>query len=159
MGHPSQLVNPVTLTLISAVPMVRGLGYIIVDLFPSWPISVESVGPSIPYLPLWLVGVMWMFLGLSMFASLWMWRLFKLSTALCVGMYITWSILYVMDLFLSPDVVSITSLASYIAMVPTIITLVGIEIDRESVRDLEVSVTDPASGAESVRGVAWNQQP
>jgi len=78
-----------------------------------------------------------------MFSTLWFWRGFKLSTAMAVGAYVTWSILYVVDLFLSPDVVSITSLAGYVAMVPAIITLVGIEIDRDSQRVMDPDVHTP----------------
>lgn len=135
------------------VPMVRGFGYIVDDLRPDWPVAVMDVGPSIPYLPLWAVGLAWAVLGVFMLSTLWFWRGFKLATALAVGAYVTWSILYVVDLFLSPDVVSITSLAGYMAMVPAIITLVGIEIDRDSERVMDPTVptqdtiSNPAVGS------------
>ena len=144
MGRPSQLTNPITLFAVSLVPVVRGTGYLIADLKPSWPISMVDVGPAIPYLPLWLVGAAWVVLGVYMVSSLWVWRWFRTAAAMAVGAYVTWAILYVVDLLLSPDVVSVTSLAGYIAMVPTIITLVGIEMDRHSVRNMNPAAQDQA---------------
>lgn len=142
MGRPSQLTNPVTLFAMSMVPMVRGAGYVITDLFPSWPIAVADTGPAIPYLPLWLVGVAWLGMGLFLVISLWVWQWLRAAAALAVGGYLTWALLYMLDLFLGPDVVSITSLAGYLATVPVIITLVGIELDRDSVRHMDPAVQD-----------------
>lgn len=144
MGRPSQLDNPIALSAMSVVPIVRGTGYLIADLKPSWTISMANVGPDIPYLPLWLVGSAWVALGVFLVSTLWVWRWFRTAAALAVGAYITWAIIYVVDLFLSPDIVSITSLAGYIAMVPIIITLVGFEMDRYSVRDMDPAAQDRA---------------
>lgn len=142
MGKPSQLTNPVALLAVSLVPVVRGACYLIADLLPDWSISRTDVGPSLPYLPLWAVGIAWLALGLFMVSTLWVWRWFRASAALAVGGYLTWAVLYGVDLVVAPDVMSITSLAGYLAMVPTIITLVGIELDRDSVRYMDPAVHD-----------------
>lgn len=137
MGRPWHLVNPVALSAVALVPVVRGAGYLIADLAPRWGIAAE-VGPTIPALPLWVVGLVWIFLGVFMVSALWKWAWFKTASALAVGAYITWAILYAADLFLSPDIISITALASFVSMVPVIITLTGVELDRDWLREKDV---------------------
>ena len=141
MGRPSQLANPVTIAAMGAVPVVRGLGYIIADLMPNRPFTGGDVGPYITFFPLWTMGVMWICIGLAMWASMWVWSWFKRTAALAVGAYITWSILYVMDLLVSPTIMTMTSLAGYLCSIAVIITLVGIELDRDYYR--EANKTDP----------------
>ena len=141
MGRPSQLDNPITIAAVGAVSVVRGLGYIVADVFPNRPFTGGDVGPYITVFPLWTMGVMWLCIGLAMWASMWVWSWFKGAAALAVGGYATWSILYVMELLVSPTVMTMSSLAVYLCSIVVIITLVGIELDRDYYR--EANKKDP----------------
>lgn len=82
-------------------------------------------------------GVVWVFLGVFLHVAMFRWRWFRTSVALLTGAYITWAILFFSDIFISPDLVSIIRLASYLALVPVTITLGSIELDRDTTREAD----------------------
>lgn len=127
MSRPQDLHNPIALSSIGGVAVVRGCVYIAHHFpLPDW-LGAE-VGPGIPFLPLWVVGLMWVVTGLFLFASLWVWRWFRSAIALITGMYTAWAIIHVTDLFISPDLASIVSLSIYASLIPVTITLGQMEI-------------------------------
>ena len=142
MGRTPSLANPIAMTAVGVVPIVRGVGYVIVECFPDWSISVGGVGPSLPFFPLTLMGIAWITLGVLWFIAMWKCALIKLVAALTMGGYATWTIIYAVDLMVAPDIISLTSLAGYIAMIPLIATLAEAEMDQQARRSLGLDTDD-----------------
>lgn len=122
--------NPIALISVGTVGVVRG-GVYLASHFPNPEWLGAEVGPSIPLFPLWTAGAAWLFAGLFLLVALVIPAWFKSAIALMVGLYVTWSIIYLTDLFLTPDLSSMVSLAIYLALVPVVLTLGQVEIDKD----------------------------
>ena len=59
---PLRLHNPIALAAVGGVGIVRGVAYIVSEYpLPEW--LGDDVGPGVPLIPLWLVGVVWLIAG------------------------------------------------------------------------------------------------
>lgn len=142
MGRPRCMANPVAMATVGAVPIVRGLGYIIAECFPHWSISTDGVGPSFPFFSLTLMGLAWIALGVAWIVAMWNWPMLKIVAALAMGAYATWTVIYAVDLMVAPDIISLTGLAGYVAMIPIIATLAEAEMDNQARRILGLETHD-----------------
>lgn len=134
MGDPRKLRNPISLASLGGLAIVRGAAYLVAEAAPH-PWVPSDLGPALPLVPMWVPGVVWVALGVFLHLALFRWRWFRPAIALLTGAYITWAILFFSDIFITPDLVSIIRLASYIALVPVTITLGSIELDNNAARE------------------------
>lgn len=124
MGAPWRLLNPVSVGSLAGVSLVRGGVY----LASQWvDMSGADVGPVFPYFPVPAWGVGWVLTGLFLLASMWRWKWFRWAISLQAAVYFTWTLLSILDLMLTPDWVSLMSIAVYGALVPITLTLARIE--------------------------------
>lgn len=119
--------NPVSLSGVGGLAVVRGLAFIAVGT-DVMPLNGYDNAPSLPGLGVAMVGALWVAVGVFLWAGMVARRLFTASVALMVGMYATWVVLHAVDLFVTPDWGSIIDLAVYALMVPVTITLAAIEV-------------------------------
>lgn len=136
MGDPRRLANPIALSSLGGLAIVRGAAYLVAEA-EAQPWVPADLGPALPLVPMWVPGVAWVFLGVFLHVAMFRWRWFRTAVALLTGAYITWSILFFSDIFISPDLVSIIRLSSYVALVPVTITLGSIELDRDTTREVD----------------------
>lgn len=98
MGRPRNLNNPVALLALAGVSVARGVsyigGYMFAELVPP---ALRYVGPSIPAVPVVIVGLVWVGIGLFLVASMFKWAWFRTAAAITGGAYITWAIVYLGD--------------------------------------------------------------
>lgn len=124
MGSPRRMVNPISIASLGLVSAIRGGVYIAT----AWvTLSGADVGPVFPFFPTPAMGVVWLLTGLFVLASMWRWKWFRLAMSLQAAMYFTWALTSIMDLMVTPDWVSIISMAVYGALVPISVTLARIE--------------------------------
>lgn len=123
----STLHNPVSLSGIGGLAVVRGIAFIATGT-EVLPLNGYNNAPSLPGLGVVAVGALWVAAGVFLWGGMVWRRVFTLSVALMVGMYATWVVLHAVDLFTSPDWDSILGLAVYTLMVPVTITLAAIEV-------------------------------
>lgn len=136
MGDPRRLANPIALSSLGGLAIVRGATYLAAEI-EDYPWVPADLGPALPLVPVWVPGVAWVFVGVFLHVAMFRWRWFRTAVALLTGAYITWAILFFSDIFISPDLVSIVLLATYVALVPVTITLGSIELDRDTTREAE----------------------
>lgn len=131
MADPRNLCNPLSLGAVAGLAIVRGATYLAQDWgLVDW--SSAPIGPSLPLVPMDAVGLAWLAGGLFLHAGMFYWRWFRPAVAILTALYLTWSILYITDLFISPDLPSLVGLAGYMAMVPVTITLGVIELENNA---------------------------
>lgn len=129
MQDPRKLANPVALASIAGLALFRGLSYIWAWLEPRvW--NAVDIGPSPPYVPLPVVGVVWVVAGMFLLVAMFHWAWFRPAVAVLTACYLVWAILYFTDIFVSPELVTVVALAAYAAMVPVTITLGSIELEK-----------------------------
>ncbi|QGJ94153.1 membrane protein [Corynebacterium phage EmiRose] len=128
---PLRLHNPMALTALALVAAARGGGYLLTPLAPKW-LDSTTAGPGIPWLPVWVAGAVWLAAGGVLLMALFKRSLLTLSLSLLCGLYLTWAIIYISDIFVTPDTASIISLVSYVAMIPIILTLGQVEILKDA---------------------------
>lgn len=129
MQDPRKLSNPVTLSAIAGLALFRGVSYIWAWVEPRvW--SAGDLGPSLPYVPLPVVGVVWVCAGMFLLLSMVHWSWFRPAVAVLTSCYLVWAILYFTDIFVSPELVTVVAMAAYAAMVPVTLTLGSIELEN-----------------------------
>lgn len=134
MGSPRRMVNPLSIASLAGVSLIRGGVYV----GSGWiTLAGTDVGPIFPFFPTAVMGVVWLLTGLFLLASMWRWRWFRLAISLQAAMYATWFLVSIMDILITPDWVSVISMAVYGALVPITLTLAGIETTRPAVLPLD----------------------
>lgn len=127
MGSPLQMVNPISISALAGVSLIRGGVYIAA----SWvTLAGTEVGPIFPFFPTAVMGVVWVLTGLLLLVAMFRWHWFRLAISLQAAMYATWFLVSIVDIMVTPDWVSFISVAVYGALVPITITLAGIETTR-----------------------------
>lgn len=130
-GH---LRNPVALSGIGGLAVVRGVSYIVTGLH-ILPLGGHDVAPTIPGVGLDLVGTTWLAVGVFFWVGMVYRRFFSLAVATMTAMYATWALVHIVDLFTAPDWDSILNLAVYALMVPVTITLGLVEVEHTPEND------------------------
>lgn len=129
MQDPRKLSNPVTLSAIAGLALFRGVSYIWAWVEPRvW--NASDLGPSLPYVPLQVVGMVWVCAGMFLLLSMVRWSWFRPAVAVITSCYLVWAILYFTDIFVSPELVTVVAMAGYAVMVPVTITLGSIELEK-----------------------------
>lgn len=127
MGSPRRMVNPISISSLAGVSIIRGGAYIV----SAWVmLAGTEVGPVFPLFPVPVMGAVWVMTGLFLLTSMWRWRWFRWAISLQTAMYATWFLVSIVDLMVTPDWVSVISVAMYGALVPITLTLAGIETTR-----------------------------
>lgn len=138
MGSPIRLRNPIALTALSAVAIVRGVGYLTPHApFTLPPGTPPDPGPSLPGLPVTVAGVVWVIMGLFLLASLFRWRWFPLAAGLTAGAYATWTVVYALDAVVSGNLLGLVSAAVYICLGVCTLTLAQEEVQKPTSKHLE----------------------
>lgn len=119
--------NPVSLAGVGGLAVVRGLAYIATGT-AVFPLNGYNNAPSLPGIGVAVVGVVWLFAGVFLWAGMVVRRAFTFSVAFMTGLYCTWVVLHAIDLFTAPDWDSILTLSVYALMIPVLITLAGNEV-------------------------------
>lgn len=138
MGAPMRSRNPISLTTLAAVAIVRGVGY----LTPYAPFTLPpgtptDPGPSLPGLPVGVAGVVWLIVGLFLLASLFRWRWFRMAAGLTAGAYATWTVVYVLDVMVTGNLLGLVSAAVYICLGVCTLTLAQEEVQKPTSKHLE----------------------
>lgn len=120
--------NPLCLSGIGGLAVVRGLAFI--STGTGWfPLEGYNGAPPLPCTGIVLIGMVGVFAGVFLWASLAVRRLFIAASALMTGVYATWVVVHGVGLVTSPDWDSVVGLALYAMMVPVTITLASNEIN------------------------------
>lgn len=119
--------NPLCLSGIGGLAGVRGLAFICTGT--GWfPLEGYNGAPSLPRGGVILIGLVWLFAGGFLWASMAVRRFFIAASALMTGVYATWGVVHGVDLIASPDWDSVVGMALYALMVPVMMTLAHIEV-------------------------------
>lgn len=128
LNNIRSLHNPLCLSGMGGLAAVRGAAFI--STGTGWlPLEGYNGAPSIPCAGIILIGVVWVFAGVFLWASMAVRRLFTAAAAFMTGVYATWVVVHGVDLFTSPDWDSCVGLALYALMVPVMMTLAAIEVN------------------------------
>lgn len=130
--------NPVCLSGIGGLAVVRGVAFI--STGTGWlPLEGYNGAPSIPCAGIVLIGGVWVFAGVFLWASMAVRRFFIAASALMTGVYATWVIVHGVGLLASPDWDSLVGLVLYAVMVPAMMTLAADEINPPAEPSTEVA--------------------
>lgn len=129
--------NPLCLSGIGGLAVVRGTAFICTGT--GW-LSLEGYNgaPSIPCAGIVLIGAVWVFAGVFLWASMAVRYFFIAASALMTGVYATWVIVHGVGMITSPDWDSVVGLALYAMMIPMMLTLAAIEINSPAEPSTEV---------------------
>lgn len=100
-----------------------------VNAFNLLPPPLSEVGPTFDFVPVAVLGAIWLVGGIFMHVAMVWWEFIKPAAALLTSLYLYQAIVYVADIATAPSVADVVSLAAYIAFIPIVITLASIEID------------------------------
>lgn len=119
--------NSVCLSGIGGLAVVRGTAFI--STGTGWlSLGGYNGAPPLPGSGVALIGVVWVFAGILLWASMAVRRLFIAAAALMTGMYGAWIIVHGVGLVTSPDWDSLVGIALYALMIPVMMTLAADEI-------------------------------
>lgn len=127
LNNIKSLHNPLCLSGIGGLAVVRGAAFVCTGT--GW-LTLEGYNgaPPLPGSGVTLIGMVWVFAGVFLWASMAVRRLFIAASALMTGVYATWVVVHGVGLITSPDWDSLVGLALYALMVPMMITLASDEI-------------------------------
>lgn len=92
-------------------------------------------GPTLPGMPVPLVGAVWILIGVFFLVSVVYWRLFTVGASIMGGAYLTWAVVYTADSFVDFAWGNITSVALYIFLFLVTLTLAQREMDGDRWED------------------------
>ena len=124
MGRPLDLRNPISIGAVSLISVARGVSYLgAYYSADNSPYILRDVGPSLPFVPVVVVGVVWVVLGLFLVASMFRWRWFRIAAGVTGGAYATWAVVYLGDMVAQFRWQSILSVTIYVGLFIITLTL------------------------------------
>lgn len=124
MGNPRNLRNPVSIAAVATISVARGVSYLGSHFSADdTPHVFRDVGPSLPFIPVVVVGVAWVAVGLFLGASMFRWRWFRVAASVTGGAYWTWAVVYAGDMVANFRWQSILSVAIYVGLFILTLTL------------------------------------
>lgn len=129
----SRLNNPVTLVTLVALAVMalaRGLSYVGPYLTAGERTPADP-GPSLPGLPVFLVGIIWGLIGLGFLVSIVFWRWFTIAASVMGGAYLTWAVVFLADLITDFEWGNVLSISVYITAFLFVLTLSRYELEGD----------------------------